>query len=65
MGIGQGSALSPTLSVLYIAPIFHIFEKRTKILLHNIPVSTLSFVNNDLFISQEKLFEKIKCESFL
>ena len=65
MGIGQGSTLSPTLSVLYIALIFHIFEKRTKILLHNIPVSTLSFVNNDLFISQEKLFEKIKCESFL
>ena len=57
MGIGQDSTLFPILFALYIAPIFYIFEKRTKNLLHNISISTL-------FISQEK-FWKIKCESFL
>ena len=31
VGIDQGSALSPILSVLYITSIFHIFEKRSKI----------------------------------
>ena len=30
VGIGQGSVLSPILSALYIAPIFHIFEKKVK-----------------------------------
>jgi len=51
IGVGQGSSLSPILSALYIAPIFYISEKRTKNLLHNIPISTLSFVKNSLFIS--------------
>jgi len=54
IGVGQGSAFSPILSALFITPIFHIFEKRIKNL--NIPVSFLSFVDNGLFISQEKLF---------
>jgi len=52
--VGQGLALSPILSVLFIAPIFHIFEKRIKNL--KIPFSFLSFVDDGLFISQEKSF---------
>ena len=45
-------------STLYIAPIFYIFEKRTKNLLFLIQVSTLSFVDDELLISQEKSYEK-------
>jgi len=54
--VGQGSALSPILSTLYIASIFHIFDKKTQNLLLNI--STLSFMDNGLFVSQEKSYEK-------
>ena len=50
--VGQKSALSPILSALFIALMFYIFEKIIKNL--NIPVSFLSFVNEKLFISQEK-----------
>jgi len=49
VSVGQGSALSPILSALYILPIFHIFKKHLKIL--KIPVSILSFVDNGLFIA--------------
>ena len=56
VGVEQGSAFSPILSILYLSPIFHIFQEWTKNL--NIPVSLLSFVNDGLIISQEKLFEK-------
>ena len=56
VGVEQGSVLSPILSAFYISPIFHIFEKRSKNL--NIPISSLSFVNNELLILQEKSFEK-------
>jgi len=49
IGIEQGSALSPVLSALYLYSIFHIFEKRVKIL--KIPVLLISFVDNDLFVS--------------
>jgi len=52
IGVGQGSALSPILSALYLSLIFHIFEKHLKNL--NIPISVLSFVNDELFISQSK-----------
>jgi len=58
IGVGQDSILSPIISTLYIALIFHIFEKRTKNILHNISISTLSFVDDGLFISQEKSFNK-------
>jgi len=54
--IGQDSVLSSILFTLYLSSLFHIFEKRTKNL--KIPISFLSFVNNGLFISQEKSFEK-------
>ena len=56
MGIGQESAL-------YIAPIFHIFEKRSKIHLSSISVLIFLFMNDSLFISQEKIYEK--CKSLL
>jgi len=52
VGVGQGLALSSILSALYILPVFHIFKKHLKIL--KIPVSILSFVDNGLFIVQNK-----------
>jgi len=60
VGIEQGPAKSlfPTLLALYIASLFHIFKKRTKNLSIPIPVSILSFVNNGLFVSQKKSYEK-------
>ena len=56
VSIEQGYVLSSIILALYILPIFHIFEKRSKNL--NIPISFLSFVNDRLLISQEKSFEK-------
>ena len=52
IGVGQGSALSPILSALYLSPIFHIFEKRVKNL--KIPISILYFVDNGHFIAQKE-----------
>ena len=52
VGVGQGSALSPILSALYLSPLLYILEKRLKIL--NILVSLISFVDDRLFISQNK-----------
>ena len=52
IGIGQGLALSPILSALYLSLIFHILEKCLKNL--KIPISFLPFVNDSLFISQHK-----------
>jgi len=54
--------LSPILSALYFSLIFHIFEKRAKNL--KIPVSFLSFVDDELFISQEKSLEKTNSSLF-
>ena len=50
MGIRQDSTLSPILFTFDIVLIFYIFEEKTKNILHNILVSTLSFVDG-LFIS--------------
>ena len=50
--IGQSFTLSPILSTLYLSSIFYIFEKRIKNL--KIPISILSFVNDGLFIVQDK-----------
>ena len=47
--VGQGSALSPILSSLYLSLFLYILEKRLKIL--KIPVSILSFVDNGLIIT--------------
>ena len=52
IGVGQESAFFPILSVLYLSLIFHILEKWSKIL--RISVSIISFVNDGLFISQNK-----------
>lgn len=49
VGVGQGSALSLILSALYVAPLFHIFQKR--IINLSIPVSLLSFIDDSLFVS--------------
>jgi len=49
VGVGQGSALSPILSALYLSSIFYILEKHLKIL--KIPISIISFVDDSLFIS--------------
>ena len=54
VGVGQGSALSPILSLLYLSPLLFILENRLKIL--NILISILSFVDNGLFICQNKSF---------
>ena len=52
IGVGQESAFSSILSTLYLASILHIFEKRMKNL--KIPISILSFVDDGLFIFQNK-----------
>jgi len=54
VGVGQGSALSPILSMLYLSPLLYILENRFKNL--NIPISILSFVDDGLFIVQDKSF---------
>jgi len=54
VGIGQDSALSPILSVLYLVLLLHILENCLKILKN--PISILSFVDNGLFIAQSKCF---------
>jgi len=49
IGVGQGSALSPILSALYLSSVFHSLEKNLKI-----PISLISFVDDELFVSQNK-----------
>ena len=56
VSIGQGSALSPILSALYLAPIIKTFKKRIKNLKKEIPTDILSFVDNRLLISQKKSY---------
>ena len=53
VGIGQGSALSFILSALYLAFILYILEKQLKNL--KIPVSILSFIDDGLLVTQNKL----------
>jgi len=50
--VGQEFALSPILLALYLSPLFHIFEKWLKNL--KIPVSILSFIDDGLFVIQDK-----------
>jgi len=52
VGVGQGSALSLILSALYLSPVFLSLENHLKIL--KIPISFISFVDDGLFISQNK-----------
>ena len=53
--VGQGSTLSPILLALYLSPFLFILEKHLKNL--NIPVSIISFVDDGLFIFQNKSFD--------
>ena len=52
IGVDQGSVISPIFSALYLSLILHIFEKQLKNL--KIPVSILSFVDDGLFVTQNK-----------
>jgi len=53
--VGQGSALSPILSALYLTPFLYILEKHLKNL--KIPIFILSFVNDGLIIAQNKFID--------
>ena len=52
VGVSQGSALLPILSTLYLSPLLYIIEKWFKNL--KLPISILFFVDNGLFIVQNK-----------
>ena len=54
VGVSQGSTLSPILSTLYLSPLIYIIEKKFENL--NLPISILSFVDNGLFVVQNKSF---------
>ena len=54
VGVGQGLALSPILSALYLSSFLYILENCPKIL--KIPISILSFVDDGLLLSQSKSF---------
>ena len=54
VGVGQESVLSPILSTLYLSLFLYILENRFKNL--KIPTSILSFVDDGLFIVQNKSF---------
>jgi len=62
VGVGQGFALSPILSALYLSPLLYILEKCLKIL--NIPISLISFVDDSLFISQNKSIDVSNSQLF-
>jgi len=55
--VGQGSALFPIISAIYLALIIKTFKKRIKSLKEKIPTDILSFVNDSLLISQEKNYD--------
>ena len=52
IGVSQRLALSLIFSALYFSLILYIFEKQLKNL--KIPISILSFINNRLFVAQNK-----------
>ena len=62
VGVGQGSTHSLILLVLYLSPFLYILENQLKNL--KIPVSIISFVDNELFISQSKSFNISNCYLF-
>ena len=55
IGINQGSTLSPILLALCLSSFLYILEKHLKNL--NIPISIISFMDNGLIISQNKLID--------
>jgi len=62
IGVGQGFALSPILSALYLTPFLYILEKHLKNL--KIPISMLSFVDNGLIIAQDKSIDILNAHLF-
>ena len=58
--MGQGSALSPILSALYIVPLLHLFECRAQAL--NLDTSTFSYVDDGLLVFQRKTYNKTLLE---
>ena len=62
VGVGQGLALSPILSALYLSLFLHILEKHSKNL--DLKISILSFVDDDLLITQSKSFQVSNTEIF-
>ena len=56
IGVRQGSALSPIYLALYLSSLFYIFEKCVKNL--KIPIFFLSFIDDNILISQENSFGK-------
>ena len=62
VGVGQGSALSPILSTLYLSLFLHIFEKCLKNL--DLKISTLLFVDDGLLITQSKSFQVSNAQLF-
>jgi len=62
VGIEQDSALSLILLVLYIVPFIYIFELRAQAL--NLNTSILSFVDDNLPISQRKTYNTTLPELF-
>ena len=52
IGVGQESTLSLILSALYLSPVFFSLQNHLKII--KIPISIISFVDDRLFISQNK-----------
>ena len=53
--MGQGLALSPIFSALYLVSFLHILENHLKNL--NLKIYILSFVNNSLLVAQSKSFQ--------
>jgi len=62
ISIGQESTLLFILSAFYLSPMFYSLEKCLKIL--KIPISMISFVNNGLFISQNKSISHLNTNLF-
>jgi len=62
VGVGQGSALSPILSALYLSPLLYILENHLKIL--NIPVLLISFIDDGLIIAQNKSIDILNSHLF-
>ncbi|KAJ3562534.1 hypothetical protein NP233_g9509 [Leucocoprinus birnbaumii] len=53
VGVGQGSALSPVLSALYLAPVIRLFERRVA----HVGCDVLSYVDDSPLIVQHKMLE--------
>ena len=62
MGVSQESTLSPILSALYLSPLLYILEKCLNIL--NILISFISFIDDSIFISQNKSIDVLNSQLF-